>query len=161
MFKDLTSQFPIATFLSLDYRPPRWESPMEQKLLQALRYLGLGVETQVPVGNDHVDMIVFGRSSPNEVIIECDGIDFHHNLIDEFRDDELIETAGLPIAHVAGTEIAESSERCALYIAEKWFPKIIDTQGYASAQELAYGKNKKRPEAGISESFPVGVIRPI
>jgi very-short-patch-repair endonuclease len=161
MFKDLSAQLPQSKFLSLDYRPPRWESPMEQKLWYALRYMGLGVETQAPVGDTHVDMIVFGRLTPNEVIIECDGDDFHHNLIDEFRDDELIEIANLPIAHIPEKEIAESSERCALYIAERWFPRVMDTQGYAATLDKAYGANKNRHEAGTSEFFPVGLVRPI
>ena len=146
---------------------------MEQKLLSALRYLGMGVETQVPIGNHHVDMIVFGRSSSNEVIVECDSVEFHHNLIDEFRDDELIEIAKLPIAHISGTEIAESSERCALYVAARWFPKIIDTHDDTAMLEILYGENNNHhgedtypvkdtyPPRDTSEFFPVGVIRPI
>jgi hypothetical protein len=173
MFKDLTSQFLKNMSIALDYRPARWESPMEQKLLSALRYMGLGVETQVPVGNHHVDMIVFGRSTSNEVIIECDNVDFHHSLIDEFRDDALIEFAKLPIAHIYGTEIADSSERCALYIAARWFPKIIDKHSDTATLEMLYHENKNHhgediyfgkdiyPAKDTSEFFPVGVIRPM
>ena len=118
------NQVSKSEFLSLDYRPPRWESPIEQKLWYALRYMGIEVETQVSIRDYRVDMVLFSRLSPNEVIVECDGKEFHHNLIDEFRDDELIEIAKLPIAHVSGSEIVKSPERCALYIAERWFPEL-------------------------------------
>ena len=67
--------------------------------------MGIEVETQVSIRDYRVDMVLFSRLSPNEVIVECDGKEFHHNLIDEFRDDELIEIAKLPIAHVSGSEI--------------------------------------------------------
>ena len=159
--QNLSSQFPKSEFLSLDYRPPRWESPIEQKLWYALRYMGIGVETQVSIGNYRVDMLVFSRLSSNEVIIECDGANFHHNLIDEFRDDELIEIAKLPIAHISGKEIAKSPERCALYIAERWFPKIMDTLGYAATLEMVYGENKELHADGTSGFFPVGIVRPM
>lgn len=161
MFRDLSNHIPAMKFLSIRYRPARWESPMEQKLLYALRYLGLGVETQVPIGEHHVDMIVFGRSSSHEVIIECDSADFHHNLIDEFRDDELIETAQLPIAHISGVEIAESSERCALYVAERWFPNIMHGRGYIETLAMVKDQHLERHVDDASEFFPVGVVRPI
>jgi hypothetical protein len=133
---------------------------MEQKLLYALRYLGMGAETQVPVGDHHVDMIVFGRSSSNEVIIECDSADFHHNLIDEFRDDELVDIARLPIAHIPGNEIAESSERCALSIAERWFPKLMERQCYPAALERAGSANHGLQLDGTLRSDLVGIVRP-
>ncbi len=161
MLQNLSNQYPKSEFLSLDYRPPRWESPIEQKLWYALRYMGIGVETQVSVGDYRVDMILFSGLSSNEVIIECDGAKFHHNLIDEFRDDELIEIAKLPIAHISGKEIAESPERCALYIAERWFPKIMNTLGYAETLEMIYGEDKKPHVDGTSGFFPVGLVRPV
>ena len=161
MFQNLSNQFPKSELLSLDYRPPRWESPIEQKLWYALRYMGIGVETQVSVGDYRVDMIIFSRLSSNEVVIECDGANYHHNLIDEFRDDELIETAKLPIAHISGKEIAKSPERCALYIVERWFPKIMETMGYAATLEIVYGEDISLHMDGTSGFFPVGIVRPI
>ena len=161
MFRDLSNHIAGMKFLSIRYRPPRWESPMEQKLLYALRYLGLGAETQVQIGEHCVDMIVFGRSSPDQVIIECDSTDYHHNLIDEFRDDQLIEQAKLPIAHISGTEIAESSERCALYVAERWFPGIMNGRGYAETLAILKDQNLERHVDNASEFFPVGVVRPV
>lgn len=157
----LSSPFPKSEFFSVDYRPPRWESPIEQKLWYALRYMGIGVETQVSIRDYRVDMMLFSRLSSNEVIIECDGRDFHHNLIDEFRDDELIEIAKLPIAHISGSEIAQSPERCALYIVERWFPKIMETMGYAATLEMVYGEDIKLHVDGTSGFFPVGTVRPI
>jgi len=159
--QNLSNQFPKSEFLSLDYRPPRWESPIEQKLWYALRYMGIGVETQVSVGDYRVDMIVFSRLSSNQVIIECDGANFHYNLIDEFRDDELIEIAKLPVAHISGKEIAKSPEMCALYIAERWFPKIMDTLGYAATLEMVYGEDNETHVNGALGFFPIGKIRPI
>lgn len=161
IFQNLPEQYSRGQFLSLDYRPPRWESPIERKLWDALRFMGIEVETQVSIGNYRVDMILFSRLSPNEVIIECDGAKYHHNLIDEFRDDELIEIAKLPIAHVFGREIAQSPERCALYIVEGWFPKIMETMGYAATLEMVYGENIALHVDGTSGFFPVGNVRPI
>lgn len=161
MFQDLANHFPKTTFLPLDYRPPKWESPMEEKLWYALRYMGLGVETQAPVGANHVDMVVFGRFTPIEVMIECDDDHYHHNLIDEFRDDELLEIGKLPIAHISGKEIAKSSERCALYIAERWFPRIMETHGYAATLEMIAGENAELHQGRPLGFFPVGAVRSI
>lgn len=161
IFQNLPEQHSRSQFLSLDYRPPKWESPIERKLWYALRYMGVEVETQVSIGAYRVDMVLFSRVSTNEVIVECDGKDYHHNLIDEFRDDELIEIAKLPIAHISGSEISESPEKCALYIAERWFPRIMDSMGYVTTLEMVYGEDIKLHADGTSGFFPVGIARPI
>lgn len=159
IFQNLSQQHSKSRFLSLDYRPPRWESPIERNLWDALRYMGVEVETQVSIGNYRVDMILFSRLSKNEVIIECDGKEFHHNLIDEFRDDELIELASLPIAHVSGSEILKSPEKCALYIVDRWFPKMMTTMGYLATLQMAYGEDAQPNIENPSDFFP-GIIRP-
>jgi very-short-patch-repair endonuclease len=161
IFQNLTEQHSRSQFLSFDYRPPKWESPIERKLWDALRYMGIGVETQVSIGAYRVDMVLFSRLSSYEVIVECDGKDYHHNLIDEFRDDELIEIAKLPIAHISGSEITESPEKCALYIIERWFPRIMETMGYATTLEMVYGEDVKLHRDGTSGFFPVGIARAI
>jgi very-short-patch-repair endonuclease len=160
MFRDLLSHLPKSNSLSLDYRPPRWESPMEQKLWYALRHLDLGVEPQARVGEDHVDLIVFGRLSSVEIIIECDAEAFHHNLIDEFRDDELVEFSSRPIVHISEKETADSSERCALEIAERWFPSMRESHGYAATRERLNGARTEHYLADDPDGYPpVGVVR--
>lgn len=144
-----------------EYRPPRWESPIEESLWSALRYLGINVDTQVAFGSFRVDMVVSSRRNNSRAIIECDGAEYHHRIIDEFRDDELLELSGLPIAHVYGEDIVRSPERCALYIVERWFPEYMDTIGYSSALEAVYKGEAKLHIDGCSGFFPVGHVRPI
>jgi very-short-patch-repair endonuclease len=143
-----------------EYRPPRWESHIERELWEALRYIGISAETQVPIGNFRIDMLVSSRRNSNKAIIECDGAEFHHKIIDEFRDDELLDTIKLPIAHVYGKEIFKSPERCALFITERWFPEHMDSLGYISALERAYEDETTHVD-GCSGFFPVGLVRPI
>ena len=138
------------------YRPPYWESPIEERLLSALRYIGITAETQVPFGKFRVDMVVSSRRNINKAIVECDGAEFHHRLIDEFRDDELLQIVNLPIAHVYGKEIMGSAERCALYITERWFPEHMETIGYTSTLEIVYGNEPEYHANGCFGFFPVG-----
>ena len=144
-----------------EYRPPRWESPIEESLWNALRYVGISVDTQVAFGSFRVDMVVSSRRNSNRAIIECDGAGYHHRIIDEFRDDELLELSALPIAHIYGEDIASSAERCALYIVERWFPEYMDTIGYSSALEMVYKGESKLHIDGCSGFFPVGHVRPV
>lgn len=150
-----------STFEFSSYRPPHWESPIEKQLWAALRYIGVNVETQVEIGNFRVDMIVSSRLNSNRAIVECDGAEFHHRYIDEFRDDELLELAGLPIAHVYGKSIFESAETCALYIIERWFPELMDNWGYIATLAMVYGEKTKNHVDGCSGFFPVGYVRPV
>lgn len=144
-----------------EYRPARWESPIEESLWNALRYIGISIDTQVAFGSFRVDMVVSSRRNINRGIIECDGAEYHHRIIDEFRDDELLELSALPIAHVYGRDIADSAERCALYIVERWFPEYMDTLGYASTLEMVYKGESQLHVDGCSGFFPVGHVRPI
>jgi very-short-patch-repair endonuclease len=144
-----------------EYRPPKWESPIERSLWEALRYVGINVETQVPIGNFRIDMLVSSRRNSNKAVIECDGAEFHHRIIDEFRDDELLPLARLPIAHVYGSKIYESPEKCALYITERWFPEHMDSAGYIGALEMVYQEDVELHVNGCYGFFPVGHVRPI
>jgi len=143
-----------------EYRPPRWESPIERSLWEALRYVGINVETQVPIGNFRIDMLVSSRRNSNKALIECDGAEFHHQIIDEFRDDELLDLIKLPIAHVYGKNISASPEKCAVYITERWFPEHMDSLGYSGALEMAY-RAEEVHVGGLYGFFPVGLVRPV
>jgi hypothetical protein len=105
-------------------------------------------------------MVISSRRSKNIVIIECDGAEYHHRVIDGFRDDELMELCNLPIAHVYGKEIASSAERCALFIVERWFPEHMDTIGYSSALKIAYNDDLNSHVDGCSGFFPIGYVYP-
>jgi len=143
-----------------EYRPPRWESPIERSLWEALRYIGINAETQVPIGNFRIDMLVSSRRNSNRALVECDGAEFHHKIIDEFRDDELLDLIKLPIAHVYGKNIFTSPEKCAIYITERWFPEHMDSYGYTSTLEMAY-KDEEVHVGGLYGFFPVGLVRPV
>jgi very-short-patch-repair endonuclease len=143
-----------------EYRPPRWESPIERSLWEALRYIGINAETQLPIGNFRIDMLASSRRTNNKVIVECDGAEFHHRIIDEFRDDELLDLAGLPIAHIYGSKIYESPEKCALYITERWFPEHMDSVGYTGTLEMVHKENIELHVTGCYGFFPVGHVRP-
>lgn len=144
-----------------EYRPPRWESPIEKSLWEALRYIGINAETQVSISNFRIDMLISSRRNNNKVIVECDGAEFHHSFIDEFRDDELLHLARLPIAHIYGSKIYESPEKCALYITERWFPEHIESIGYTGALEMAYKDEVETHVTGRYGYFPIGYVRPV
>jgi very-short-patch-repair endonuclease len=142
------------------YRPPKWESPIEESLWSSLRAIGVWVETQVPIGRFRVDMVVASRLTNARVIVECDGAQFHNDLVDDFRDDELIQTVGLPIAHIYGSEVVRSADECAAYIVERWFPKHMDTFGYTGAIEKLHETGIEHVISGCKGFFPVGRDRP-
>lgn len=129
-----------------EYRPPSWESPIEYFLWEAFRYIGLNADTQIPFGNYRVDMVVSSRLNNNRAIIECDGAQYHHWLIDDFRDDELLAIANMPIAHIKGKHIMKCPENCAATVVEKWFPEHKDTLGYMSSLEIT-------DKAGVENRF--------
>lgn len=143
-----------------EYRPPTWESPIEQLLWGALRSIGLWIETQVTIGSFRVDMLIASRMNRTTVIVECDGAKYHHELIDDFRDDELIRLTGLPIAHIHGSAIVRSAEECAVYIVERWFPEHMNTVGYAEALEILEEADIEHQLTGDMGFFPVGRDRP-
>jgi len=142
-----------------EYRPPKWESPIEKQLWEALRFIGINVETQVRVGKYRVDMLISSRRNVHEIIVECDGNEYHNDLIDEFRDDEIIKSAKIPIAHIYGDKIFASPEKCSLYIAERWFPEIMSTIGYHQTLEIVYGKDAETHVSGEKGFFPIGHVR--
>ena len=129
-----------------EYRPAQWESPIERDLWAAIREIGLNVETQVPLGEYRVDMLVTSRLSDTRVYVECDGAAFHHWLVDDFRDDDLEELIELKsiyewgIAHVRGKSIMQSSIHCAVNIIDRWFPEHFETAGYISAVQQVLDK---------------------
>lgn len=143
------------------YRPAKWESPIERQLWEALRFIGINVETQITIGNYRVDMLISSRLNSEEIIVECDGADYHYSLIDEFRDDEIIKEANIQIAHIYGDKIYASPEKCALYIVERWFPELMNTLGYHQTLEIVYGNEPETHPGGQWGFFPIGKVRPI
>lgn len=142
-----------------NYRPPRWESPIEKSLWSALRHIGIWIETQVPIGPFRIDMLAASRMNKTTLIIECDGAEYHHPLIDEFRDDELVKIARVPIAHVYGSKIVRSPEDCALQIVERWFPEHTNTLGYVEALEIAEKSGIEHLDG--ARIFIIGQERPL
>lgn len=130
----------------------RWESPIEHDLMVSLRQVGLQVEHQVWVGSYRVDMIVSSRLNSRKLIVECDGQDFHHDLIDDFRDDELRELSGYPVVHITGSTIIRNAEACAIQIVDHWFPENARLVGYSQISDISLQRDKhsRSLEYGIS-----------
>lgn len=128
----------------------RWESPIEHDLMVTLRMVGLQVEHQVWVGSYRVDMIVSSRLNSQKLIVECDGRDFHHDLIDDFRDDELRELSGYPVVHVRGSVIVHDAEYCAIHIIDRWFPEHVNLVGYSQLRDISTRRNTHLGSPGQS-----------
>ncbi|MCP4370551.1 MAG: hypothetical protein GY797_20925 [Deltaproteobacteria bacterium] len=121
-----------------------FESPIETILSETLVFCGLKVNNQVEIPPYRVDMVVSNRDN-RKVIIECDGKEYHHWVVDDFRDDELWMTSRLPICHIKGEHIVQSPENCAVAIINHFFPGNIDTVGYMQCVDIATKKIKEVP----------------
>jgi very-short-patch-repair endonuclease len=119
----------------------RWESPIEHDLMVSLRLVGLQVEHQVWVGAYRLDMIVSSRLNSQKLIVECDGKDFHHHLIDDFRDDELRESSGYPVVHITGSAITYNAEECVVQIVDRWFPEHSRLVGYSQLCDISFQRD--------------------
>ena len=143
-----------------EYRPPKIESPIENELYKAFRFVGLTVETQFSAGPYRVDMCLSSRLSPSQkLFVECDGAEFHHQIIDDFRDDDLIQLTPYPVAHFPGNWITKASEAIACVVVEKWFPNHKNTIGFIQARENA-NKQTYDPDDSVS-LYPLNPVRSI
>lgn len=113
-----------------------FESPIETILSETLVFCGLKVDNQIEIPPYRVDMVVSSRDN-RKVIIECDGKEYHHWVVDDFRDDELWMTSRLPICHIKGEHIVRSPENCVVAIINHFFPGHIDTVGYMQCLDIA------------------------
>lgn len=107
-----------------------FESPIEKLMGDELRYHGLNVWPQYPVGILRTDMMVSSRLTNHAIIVECDGAIWHAEpLFDDFRDDILTE-AGWEVIRFRGSEIMSCVEGCALNIIDLYFPELREQISY-------------------------------
>jgi len=84
-------------------------TPIEQIMNDALIDKNITLEPQVRIGRFLVDFLV--EIGNKEIIVECDGRDFHNPFHDKERDKEL-KLQGYHIIHFTGSEIYNNIEYC-------------------------------------------------
>jgi hypothetical protein len=75
-------------------------------------------------------MVVSSRLSATQLVVECDGAQYHSFLLlNDFRDD-IIEEQGWPICRIRGSAIVGEPDRCAVTVVRRWFPELTSSFAY-------------------------------
>ena len=89
--------------LSATNRRERCESPFETEMFDMLAECGFRIDTQVPVGNFRIDLVVEGEND-RRLVIECDDDRYHGT--DKWSDDmvrqRILERAGMKTSGAGG-----------------------------------------------------------
>ncbi|GAB4296030.1 MAG: hypothetical protein Kow0090_11040 [Myxococcota bacterium] len=86
-------------------RQPRFDSPFEEEVFDALRNKGYKVEPQVGLGGYRIDLAIVDPNNPHKYLlgIECDGATFHSGRSVRERDvarQEFLESRGWKIVRI-------------------------------------------------------------
>ena len=84
-------------------------TPIEEKMLNALRAHQLSFQPQVRIGRYTVDFLL--THDNKKVIVECDGKAYHDPAKDRERD-KVLASEGYAICHFSGTDIVSDMESC-------------------------------------------------
>lgn len=110
----------------------KFESPIERRLYEALApkiRSGLVIETQVPVLNYRVDMMV---RAPRPIVIECDGAEYHKFWRDRERDEDMIDRGGVwQVIRFKGSDIVFGVAECV-----EEMRKVLPTLFYETTDEM-------------------------
>lgn len=85
------------------------ESPIEEKMADALRQLGVEFTRQEPIGPYFADIYVPDKHA----VIECDGVEYHKDWGRDVRRDEYMRGQGYIVMRYSGKEITDNPIRCA------------------------------------------------
>lgn len=120
-FWDATRGFPYGIFPYRRQRMPIDEIRMAFKREKAATWM---IAPQVLWGNFTVDFVVFARQNGkiSEVIVECDGHDYHERTKEQARRDRSRDRhfvkQGIPVLRFTGSEIWADIDRCIDDVAE-------------------------------------------
>jgi len=102
MFEHIKNIIPKA-FINVENET---ESPIEHLLVKTLSYWGIKVKTQVKIGPYRVDIL------KDNVVIECDGKEFHQDAEKERKRDDYLRKKGYEVVHFSGSQIVRDSDKC-------------------------------------------------
>lgn len=132
---------------------PHFASPIEKNMWLEFTRLGLVPRTQQRAGPYKIDLVLkfpalSKHDSRQRVVVECDGKNFHHGLVDDFRDDMVYSELGLPVCHVAGNHAQYMAPWVALKIGDMFFGELRQT-GPGLAQANVFLDYLKQASARI------------
>lgn len=116
------------------------ESPIELKLLGALKKLGVECITQYKIGPYRAD--IFIDSKYRKIVVECDGEEFHKDKEKDAKRDEYMRQKGFDVMRFTGSEIHRESELCAQTI----ITQISEIYGTSKYQDYLEKELKKEVE---------------
>jgi very-short-patch-repair endonuclease len=95
-------------------------TPIERMVYFALRarepYTAIRVKSQFHIGPYRADFLVTWEYSPEKIVIECDGHDFHEKTKEQAQHDKKrdreMQAAGYKVYRFTGSEIWKSRGRC-------------------------------------------------
>lgn len=120
------------------------ESPIEEKMLSFLIAFDFEPELQVNIGPYRVDFLL-----KNIIIIECDGKDYHNDLVRERNRDDYLKDAGYTVVHFTGAEIYWEIRKCMVFLISNFFKEKTDHPLF-----LAYTQwNGEKEESEESDEF--------
>lgn len=103
------------------------ESPIEKKLAYVLLKFGIEVEPQKQIGPYRAD--IFIKSKYRNIVVECDGKEFHKDKVKDGKRDAFMEAQGILVLRFTGSQINRSAEACAVKIIEN-ISEIYSTQKF-------------------------------
>ena len=87
------------------------QTPIENKLSEAMAKLGLRYEEQVRLGKFTADFVV--KEGGTSLVVEADGAEFHDAEVDKLRDKEILEDQNIQTLRFSGSKIYFDADACA------------------------------------------------
>lgn len=126
------------------------ESPIELKLLSALKKFGVKCVTQKIIGNYRAD--IFIESKYRDIVVECDGKEFHKDKSKDAKRDEFMRKVGITVLRFTGSEINKNAEDCAHKIIE-YISEIYSSPEYQGYHERYLRKQTEKFEDDSGDEY--------
>ena len=130
---------PIADFQNLG----KCESPIETRLAKALRFWGVVVQVQRPIGPYRADIYI--EMDGKKIVVECDGVDYHSSYEQREHDhkrDKYMEEKGYMVIRFTGSAINKRLEECIIRVIEE----LSSIYPHKQFQDWLYDYLKPKPK---------------
>lgn len=131
------------------------DSPIESIMVGVLQYFKLRPKTQVKIGKYRVDILL--ETKYKNIIIECDGKEFHQDLKREEARDKYLRDKGYTVLHFTGSRIATDRIGCAHEVIEeiseiygsKEYQRYLEDYINAISKAVEERQKEKEEEYGV------------
>lgn len=86
------------------------ESPIEYRMISALKYLGFKPIMQYKIGNFRAD--IYLETEKDKIVIECDGAAYHQDKDRDNKRDAYMRKRGFKVFRFTGAEIHANAYEC-------------------------------------------------